>query len=123
MSDVGAQLLAELRGVKVEDLLAERRHRRRSLATTHYRYRGRDDVQTDLDWLDRPKLVRRDLKTSNDWEAMQVALYRTTIEALADAAGVSVSRVVRALEGFEPTPAGYPVRRCMVRPFSCRAYW
>jgi hypothetical protein len=125
MTDIGAQLLAELRGVPVEDYLTERSHMRRSIAAKarRYKYPAQADVRWELDWEDRPVLVRRNLATSNEWEAMQVALFTETMDTLAAETGLSVSRVVRGLEGFARAPAGHVVRRYTVRPFAFRRYW
>lgn len=125
MTDIGAQLLAELRGVPVGDYLTQRSHTRRSIAAKarKYRYHAQTDVRWSLDWEARPVLVRRDLRTSNEWEAMQVALFTETMDTLATETGLSVSRVVRGLEGFQRAPAGHLVRRYTVRPFAFRRYW
>ena len=122
MSDIGAQLLAELRGVSLEDYKVERslRRRRSGALARRYNYRPLADVRWRLDWEGRPVLVRRDFKPSNDYEAVEAVLFTVTVEALMEETDCSWSKVIRALEGFVPTPAGHSTRKYTQRPFAVR---
>ncbi len=122
MSDIGAQLLAELKGVSVEDYKAERTHRRRrsGALARRFNYRPLSDVIWRLDWEGRPRLVRRDFRPSNDYEAVECVLFTLTIESLMELTDVSWSKTIRALEGFVPTPGGFSMRKYTQRPFAVR---
>lgn len=125
MSDVGARLLAEARGVPYEDYRTERTRVRRSQSALarRYRFQAEPAVRHELDWEGRLRIVRKDVRTANEWEAFQAVLFGETMESLSDATGLCVSRVVRGLEGFERVPSGHTVRKYTVRALAVRRYW
>ncbi len=122
MSDIGAQLLAELRGLSLEDYEAQRSQKRRTRGTLarRYNYHPLADVERKLDWLGRPVLVRRDFKASNDYEAVEVVLFTLAMETLVEETGCPWSKVILGLEGFMATPSGVKIRRHTQRPFAVR---
>ncbi len=122
MSDIGAQLLAELRGLSLEDYKTQRSQKRktRGALARRYNYHPLADVGRKLDWQGRPVLVRRDFKASNDYEAVEAVLFTATVETLVEETGCSWSKVIRGLEGFMATPSGVKIRKHTQRPFAVR---
>lgn len=67
-----------------------------------FRYRPTRDSYELRDREGRIKLVRRDVRSSNDWEAYYAALWSSSLKAVADEAGVSFSKVAYGLRQYGP---------------------
>ena len=67
-----------------------------------FRYRPPKEARTELDRHGIPRTRWRDVRTTNDWEALQAALWSTSIRAVAEMSETSFSRVARALDQKSP---------------------
>jgi hypothetical protein len=74
-----------------------------------FHYRKTREPERPLDRRGVPCVRHRDLRCSDDYEAMNAAMWTLSLEAVADEAGVSFSRVAKALR--------------QTSPFNVRRFW
>ncbi len=67
-----------------------------------FHYRRRPEPGLSLDRRGVPCVPHRFLRTADDWEAMQAAVWSQGFETVAEEAGVSFSRLVKALGQQSP---------------------
>jgi len=79
-----------------------------------YRYRRTREDFSYVDRMGHVRTVRRHLRTADDWEAFYSAVWSSSLEAIAKAAGLPFSRVATGLRAHSPfrvrySPTGHHV--------------
>lgn len=87
--------IAKLLGLEPED------------ARSEFRYRPTREDVSSVDRLGHIRIVRRHMRTANEWEARQAVLWSASIEAIASAAGLTFSKIASGLRQHGPFTCRY----------------